>query len=350
MSGARRAAGVCLAAALLLAGLEMLVRTAGVGPPPPQRTGYVADPILPFRPRPHAAGVTELTRDGTRYAFRHNSRGFRGAEWPAAKSPGTWRIVGLGDSFTYGAGAELEETYLARLAQHLARRPGCTVPLEVINLGVSRYFPAAERLLLEAEGLRLAPDVVVVGVTPNDVIDTYLGLDAVTVHESGHLVPRAAQALGPLAVTLALHSQLARTTLALALAPQGARGRAAPSDALYEPGGFYEPDWQAMEADLAGLAALARRHGAHVVVVGIPQADFASPYVDAFDRRLAAWGTREGIRYVSVLAALRRAAARAPMYWPHDGHCRPAGYAVIAERIAAVLARDHLVPCTPPRD
>jgi len=348
MSATRRAAAVLLGGVFACVLLEVLARVTGLGPPPPTPTGYVADPVLPYRLRPDAAGVAELARDGARIPFQHNGRGFQDRDRRPGPLPGTWRIVALGDSFTYGAGAPPQEGWPAQLERMLAARPSCDVPVEVINLGVPRYFPAAERLLLREEGLRYAPDVVLVAVTPNDVIDTYLGLDAVTVNSSGYLVPRAAQALGPFAVALLLHSQLARAAMHALYTPHATRGAPASPDALYVRDGFYEPDWRAMEADLAALVADARRHGAVVVVLGVPQSGITDPQVDAFDHRLAQWSTDAGVGYVSVLAALRAADAHEPMYWRYDGHCRPAGYRVIAERLAAELAHAGLAPCEPP--
>lgn len=348
MMMARRAAaaifGVVLAAVLL----EILARVAGLGPPPPEPTSYIADPVLPYRLRPNASGVRDFAADGVRIPFQHNSRGFHDRERTPDKPAGTWRIVALGDSFTYGVGAPDHEGWPAQLERRLADRSGCDVPVEVVNLGIPRYFPAAERLLLQEEGLRYAPDVVVVGVLPNDVVDTYLGLDAITVDASGYLVPRAAQTFGPLAMALLRHSQLARAALHGLAAPSGPRGTPPPGEEAYERGGFYEPDWRAMEADLGDLTADARRHGAAVVVVGIPSSGLADAHVAAFDRRLADWSAGAGVAYVSVLAALRAASAHEPLYWTHDGHCRPAGYRVIAERVAVELAAAGLAPCRAP--
>jgi hypothetical protein len=214
----------------------------------------------------------------------------------------------------------------------------------VINLGLPRYFPAAERLVLEQVGVRFDPDLVLVGVTPNDVVDTFLGLDAVTVHESGYLVPRAAQHLGQFAITLFLHSQLARMVLARTLVPRGPGGMLPRPDDIYVPGAFHEADWRAMEGDLHAIVQLARSHGARVAVVGIPQSALDDPRITYFDERLEVWSDREDVVYVSVLAALRAANAVEPVYWRRDGHCRAAGYAVVAGVLAEALVRKGLLP------
>jgi len=339
---ARLATGAA-AVVLTLVALEGATRVMDLGPPATAMNGYVSDPVLPFRCRPNVSGVDEIA-DGVRIPYHHNSLGFRDDEHAFAKPAGTLRVVGLGDSFTYGTGAPMEASYLEQLERRLNRRPAPHPPVEAINLGLPRYFPSAEALLLQHYGLRFDPDVVIVGVTPNDVIDTFLGLDAVTVHESGYLVPRATQQLGPFATTLFLHSQLARMVVARTLAPRGTGGEVPRPDDVFVAGGFHEWDWQALESDLHSILGLARRHGARVAVVGIPQSGLDGPGVQYFDSRLAVWSRSENTLYISVLDALRTGATVEPMYWRQDGHCRPAGYAVIAETIADALIGAGMVP------
>ena len=121
------------------------------------------------------------------YSYRHNSVGFRDVEHALSKPDGVFRILGLGDSFTYGAGAAFEETYLYRLEAMLDQRTGDHPTVEIIKAGISRFYPESERILFEQYGVHYSPDLVVIGFVPNDVIDACLGIDAVTV-EGGRLV------------------------------------------------------------------------------------------------------------------------------------------------------------------
>lgn len=92
-----------------------------------------------------------------------NSRGVRGArEHAAAKSPGTTRIVTIGDSFTFGEDVGDEETWSSRLERML---PGA----EVINLGVHGYGHDQMLVYLREEGVRYRPDVVVLGFLTGDM-------------------------------------------------------------------------------------------------------------------------------------------------------------------------------------
>jgi hypothetical protein len=83
------------------------------------------------------------------FEVRHSSWGARDVEHPTAKPPGVFRILGLGDSFTYGVGAAFEDTYLAMLENLLDARPGNHPRVEIIKAGIPRFFTEPERLLLQ---------------------------------------------------------------------------------------------------------------------------------------------------------------------------------------------------------
>lgn len=98
-----------------------------------------------------------------------NDLGFRDTrDYSLAKSPGTFRILVLGDSVTFGHGATFETTYPFLAEQRLkAWRPD--VKWQVWNLGVPGYSTADELAYLHEVGGRFDPDLVVVGFYPNDI-------------------------------------------------------------------------------------------------------------------------------------------------------------------------------------
>jgi hypothetical protein len=71
------------------------------------------------------------------FDYKLNSRGFNDVEHEARKSPGTFRILGIGDSFAFGV-VPYRVNYLKLLEDDLNRaRP----PVEVINMGDSGHRP-----------------------------------------------------------------------------------------------------------------------------------------------------------------------------------------------------------------
>jgi lysophospholipase L1-like esterase len=104
------------------------------------------------------------------HAGRINNLGFRGSEHPIQKSGNTFRILVLGDSFTFGQGVEESEVYTSVLEKALvARYPKQTV--EVINAGVMGYSAGDEMNLLNQIGDLLEPDLILIGFYENDVKD-----------------------------------------------------------------------------------------------------------------------------------------------------------------------------------
>ncbi len=96
-----------------------------------------------------------------------NASGHRGLDISGPPGSGRARVVLLGDSITFGTYVGDGETF----ADHLGRAPG----FEVVNLGVQGYGPGQSLLKLEREGLRYAPQVVVLNVClANDFADIML--------------------------------------------------------------------------------------------------------------------------------------------------------------------------------
>ena len=134
-------------------------------------------PGVPWMLRPGGSGVHEFGTDprgyfdpGASLTYRINSLGFRGPETTRAKPEGVYRILGFGDSFTFGEGVRAEHTFLAGLQERLdAGRSGV---FEVLNLGVSGYDTVGEYSLLNSVGVDLAPDLVVFCFFLNDASGT----------------------------------------------------------------------------------------------------------------------------------------------------------------------------------
>lgn len=103
-----------------------------------------------------------------------NSNGFIGSKgYGYEKSPGTIRILGLGDSFQFGVGVEQNETYLDILEESLNRNAGGKRH-EILNYGVPGYATRQELKYFEKEGKKYRPDIVLVSFFVNDLAENLL--------------------------------------------------------------------------------------------------------------------------------------------------------------------------------
>jgi hypothetical protein len=125
------------------------------------------------------------SRDGS-WEFITNSQGFRNVrDFEYDKPAGVVRVLSIGDSHTQGYEVRQEHTFSAVLERYLSVNG---VPSEVLNAGVSGFSTAEALVLLENEGLRYAPDVVVLGFFGNDLEDN-LKAGLFALDDSGELVP-----------------------------------------------------------------------------------------------------------------------------------------------------------------
>jgi hypothetical protein len=107
-----------------------------------------------------------------------NSEGLRDYEHRKDKDSTTFRTLVLGDSFTLGAGVNIEESYLKLLEAILNQSTSGGAPkkYEVINAGVSGFGTEQEYLYLEEIGNRYRPDLVIVGLYSNDIYEVMRGI------------------------------------------------------------------------------------------------------------------------------------------------------------------------------
>ncbi len=99
-----------------------------------------------------------------------NSKGLRDREYSYEKSEGTFRILVLGDSVTFGFGVEMERTYPKLLEKWLNESGKRNY--EVINAGVGNYNTLQELSAYELDLFRYRPDMIVLGFYLNDAEKT----------------------------------------------------------------------------------------------------------------------------------------------------------------------------------
>ncbi|GEM_PF-1765483 len=122
-------------------------------------------------------GLVRTTKSSIRYEYkagwsgyhaggmvRINSMGWRGKDFSIEKPSGTIRILGVGDSFTFGRAVDDEDIFLAKLEAML--NSDSLARYETINSGHENVNTVKElRYFKEKEMLKLRPDVVVLGFT-----------------------------------------------------------------------------------------------------------------------------------------------------------------------------------------
>ncbi len=162
---------------VVLGGIEVVIRILDLAPAGPSSPGlarlerfhdlfYELDETLIFRMPPNLQSDFSEFLDNVSGPVSTNGFGYRGPIWQVEKPADTLRIVCLGDSITFGYGAADDETYPARLRDHL--RSKIEAPIEVLNLGVPGYSSYQGIRMMEHEVAALNPDILIVGFGFND--------------------------------------------------------------------------------------------------------------------------------------------------------------------------------------
>ena len=259
---------------------------------------------------------------------KRNADGFRDREFPRERTPGTERILAVGDSFTFGDGVEdVAKTWPKVLESRLnaAGRPS-----EVFNLGIPGTNTAFQRAKLDAVGWSLLPDRVVLAFVPNDPEPPGSNTRVVPVRLNPPLLP-----LG------GLDTRLTRASRAYAWL----RGR---RNALWERFGWKEsyadyvrslyrpgPDWEAWVREAGALGEEARAHGVALTVVLFPlMRDLeADPFRPEREAAAEVWKAA-GAEVVDLAPAFRGRPSSELCISPTDAHPNAEGHRLAAEYLA----------------
>jgi len=117
------------------------------------------DPDMGFKVRgyfPNGVGLYGDGDDGT----LTNRFGFNTPDYPLEKSPGTFRILFVGDSFSWAGG--LRGNYTGLLQQMFDAR-GDSRKVEIINTGYPGTHTGEQLIMLKKYGLQYDPDLVILG-------------------------------------------------------------------------------------------------------------------------------------------------------------------------------------------
>jgi hypothetical protein len=123
---------------------------------------FVADPSTGWRMRPNITEFLSSIRDGHRVNYRSNKQGFRSQlDFDQATSPN--RIVLVGDSFTFGTGVEIEETFGALLNAQLGD------DVAVYNLAMPGFGLDQMWMSVRHQALPMKPTLIIMGFIDQDL-------------------------------------------------------------------------------------------------------------------------------------------------------------------------------------
>lgn len=364
--------------------LELLARIVLWRPPlntPPPAVGFGFSPGGYGDLLPNLESV-ELVYAGRPYRLQTNSAGLRNTD-EINPDPNVFRILAIGDSFTYGYYVHNPEAWPSRLEETLNQR--LETRFQVLNAGVPGYTLEDQLGYLNDKGLALEPDLIVLGVYTNDIFDYdpqirhYFARPVVLAQQSSPPPPPAG-----LDAFLREHSALYYVIAGLRAGYSESRvqaevNRITPTipglQQLYQDMIFlnpskpeYETEWQSYERDFRVLADLLRQRSIPLVVALFPdlaQLPLEGGLPDVPQRFLTGLTDNARISFVDLLPVFRMegdiqslylmyynpdaqpdlaAPDRAVMIYTGDGHPSPYGHLVTARVLADLLIERDLVP------
>jgi lysophospholipase L1-like esterase len=277
-----------------------------------------------------------------------NSLSFRGPEISVEKPPGTFRVLGLGDSATWGTRVQEPETYLRVLEGELAKssNQSARVHFEVINTGVGGYSTYQELVTLERYGLPLCPDLVIVGFVHNDAYpSTDLFNNLKTIHQppgselpnfmAPHEIEYPSRLLTFLRAVLKRQWKSFRSQPAKEAATEGA------NSGSWTPDSFALRWWPVHQGHLQRLKSLGETNGFHVLVVLLPT--YPQVYYGrgphAYQNVVGPFLAAEKIPYIDLYDVFR--AARTKQQFVDWVHPSVAGHQTTASEILRYLRESH---------
>lgn len=113
------------------------------------------------------------------------------------KKENVYRIIGIGDSFTEGDGADEDSTWLKFLERNLVKYP-LKKQIEYLNAGVCGCDPFFAYILLREKLLKYKPDLVVLSINCSDIEDVLIRGGMERFQKNGTLKYNQPQAYEPL--------------------------------------------------------------------------------------------------------------------------------------------------------
>jgi lysophospholipase L1-like esterase len=282
-----------------------------------------------------------------------NSEGFRDVEHRLKKDKGVFRILAVGDSFTFGLGVEANQTYPKILEAMLNKNTLGKKHFEVFNMGIAGIGTLEELEIIEY-GLRYKPDLILLGVfvenrwnpgNGNDLCDNLKSRDRLKnsrlVNQNENIITRPiirpVDALNSLQRFLATNSDLyflimTRLGTNLRKSLIGLRQNQNQSELALS--------WDITEKAIKKIKRLADKEGVAFVIVRIPFLyDVYSPKNDEAKNILTVFSNENNINMCDLSDVMGNN-KNSDLYYPADGHWKSLAHKLAAGDIFAYL-NDH---------
>ena len=277
--------------------------------------------------------------------YKYNSWGFRDLERQKVKSNDTFRILVLGDSFTFGSGVKFkEQLYTAILEDKLNSAGISAARFEVINTGLGNLSTEQELRYLLKTGIELDPDIIIVGYVLNDAETPELARKFIQDYQKKTILPaRYNRILDQYSFTYYLtRKNLIELSQRAWSSGDTLTGYDAYIDKLYKGSNLVR-----YKCIVADLARTCHEHGIPLLWVSFPKIHYArqAPYpfshVTDILRNMA---VQNHFKFLDLLPAIQKSEAKQLTVSAWDGHPNEIVHKIAAQTIYSRLISDELVP------
>ena len=290
--------------------------------------------------------------------IKTNSQGFRDdGKHTLTKPADVIRILGLGDSFTFGWGVSLEDTFLKKLEGNLEGRTG--LKIETINAGVPMWDLNQYYVYYREYGVQYQPDIVVLSYFFNDAPDIFQeSIPADTRHQKGGQHTGGVLRYSYLfnfiksfAHQIRRENRLKRFDHLSELAARRKYMTKPNNDMVFDPG----PDQERTSTTfittlLKNIQSATKTHKGQLVLMYIPDiAQLHYPEWQHINRILVSITEKLDIPFLDMTPIFESDPNPGEFYfWPKDAHATPRGHEKMAEALTTLIcqALEHPnIPC-----
>ena len=302
------------------------------------------DPELEYRLKPNFRG--RQVGSEFQVSISTNNLGFRDSKEFVKEKGETYRILGLGDSITFGWGVEENNTYLSRLESVLESKLGRKV--ETYNLGVWGYGTIQEVKVFQ-QFREYKPDLVIleffarnvyVEEAGNDLVDNYNFAQWYRTRDLPQQIRRKEREANRFHINatkefVAEHCNLCKVGVLVfgdfirkGFHPQGNEERT-------------KVAWQITENELHEFDGDLGSMNIKCLLLWVPPLGMVQAKDESVIATLGSFGL-QNIKVISALDVLARSPAE--YYYKLDTHWRPAGQEAVAQFLAQTIVTEDILP------